>query len=255
MKPVIALSHVAKKYRRYGRGLPTARTLKTWLLKEVLGKKTGDHVPQDAVFWALKDISFTVEQGQTVGVIGRNGAGKSTLLKVLSKILKPDQGTVHIEGRVVGLIELGAGFHPELTGRENILVNGVILGLSKLQIKERIHEIIAFADIGSFIDEPVYTYSSGMYARLGFAVAAHVDPEILLVDEVLSVGDAVFARKCHAKLDALKAKGTSILLVSHDLHTVRTWCDKAVWIDQGNVVQQGPAEEVVRAYELAMEAV
>jgi lipopolysaccharide transport system ATP-binding protein len=175
--------------------------------------------------------------------------GKSTLLKLLGRILAPDVGNLTINGKVAALIELGAGFHPELTGKENILINGVIMGLSKSDMRARMPAIIDFADAHAFIDHPVRTYSSGMYARLGFAVAMHVDAEILLIDEVLSVGDATFTAKCRAALDDLRDQGKSIIVVSHDLHTISTWCDQAVWLDGGRMVQQGPAAEVVAAYQ------
>ena len=243
----IEFTDVSKKYRR-----PTDRaiatTLKSYLLKEAWRRNKG---PDRDAIWALRNVSLRLEMGRTVGIVGRNGSGKSTLLKLVGSILGPDRGQVTVNGKVAALIELGAGFHPELTGRENILINGVILGLTKAQMREKTPDIIAFADIGEFIDYPVRTYSSGMYARLGFSVAINVDPDILLIDEILSVGDAEFTRKCHDALDLFKQRGKSIVVVSHNLDTIREWCDDAVWLDGGNMRMQGPSAKVVAAYEAA----
>jgi len=199
-------------------------------------------------FWALRDISFTVEQGETVGIIGPNGAGKSTLLKLISRILEPTSGRIEVNGKMGALLELGAGFHPDLTGRENIYLNGSILGLSRAQIRQKMDQIIAFAELERFIDVPVKHYSSGMYVRLGFSVAVHTDPEILLVDEVLAVGDVAFQRKCLERIDHARQQGVTILFVSHSAETVRHVCSRALWLDEGRLVADGSAEAVVARY-------
>ena len=184
-------------------------------------------------FWALRDVSFSVKEGTTFGIVGSNGSGKSTTLKLLAQILVPDQGSVKVEGRVSALLELGAGFHPDLTGRENVFLNGAILGLSRKTLNQRLEEIVDFAGLGTFIDNPVKTYSSGMYARLGFAVAVNVDPDILLIDEVLAVGDESFQRKCAERIGELRSGGRTVVLVSHNLSSIQAMCDTAAWIDQG----------------------
>jgi lipopolysaccharide transport system ATP-binding protein len=196
----------------------------------------------------LKGLSFTVSRGETVGIIGRNGAGKSTLLKILTGIYKPTSGTITRHGRISALLELGAGFHPEFSGRENIYMNGMILGLSRKELEAREQSIIDFAEMQDFIDAPVRTYSSGMYMRLAFAVAVNVDPDILIIDEVLSVGDEHFQRKSKAKLDEFKHKGIGIILVTHDLGTVRQWCNRAIWLHEGTVADDGDPAEVVAKY-------
>ncbi len=184
-------------------------------------------------FWALKDVNFDVQQGDRFGIIGRNGAGKSTLLKILSRITHPTTGKIHIKGRVASLLEVGTGFHPELTGRENIFLNGAILGMTKTDIRLRFDEIVAFAEIEKFLDTPVKRYSSGMYVRLAFAVAAHLEPEILLVDEVLAVGDAVFQKKCLGKMEDVGSEGKTVLFVSHNMNAIQQLCDKIIWIENG----------------------
>ena len=199
-------------------------------------------------FWVLKDVSFAVEPGEVVGIIGPNGAGKSTILKLISRIIEPTSGQVSVEGRVGALLELGAGFHPDLTGRENIYLNGSLLGLSREEISRKIDAIIDFAELETFIDVPVKHYSSGMYVRLGFSVAVHTEPEILLVDEVLAVGDAAFQRKCLEKVEALHQQGVTIVLVSHTLQTVRDICQRVIWLDQSSVVADGPGGEVIEQY-------
>jgi len=198
--------------------------------------------------WALRNVSLKIDKGMTIGVIGKNGSGKSTLLKLISRIHKPDTGTVTVQGTVAALIELGAGFHPELTGRENVLINGIILGLTRAQIRTRFDEIVEFAELKDYIDEPVRTYSSGMYMRLGFSVATHVDPDILLLDEVLAVGDQAFSRKCIERMTRFKQAGKTIILVSHDLNMIRSWCDQAAWLHEGVVRMQGAPADVVQAY-------
>ena len=199
-------------------------------------------------FWALQDVSFTIDRAETVGLIGPNGAGKSTILKLIAQILEPTSGEIRVDGRVGALLELGAGFHPDLTGRENIFLNGSILGLSRLEIQRKMDEIVAFADIDQFIDVPVKHYSSGMYVRLGFAVAVHTDPEILLVDEVLSVGDMAFQQKCLERIHQLQKSGTSILLVSHGLDVVRKMCHRALWLKDAGLAAIGETDEVISAY-------
>lgn len=204
--------------------------------------------PTHEDFWALKNIDFDIQQGDRVGIIGRNGAGKSTLLKILSRITEPTIGQVKIGGRVASLLEVGTGFHPELTGRENIFLNGAILGMSKAEIKKKFDEIVAFAEVEKFLDTPVKRYSSGMYVRLAFAVAAHLEPEILIVDEVLAVGDAQFQKKCLGKMESAGSEGRTVLFVSHNMAALKSLCEKAIWLNAGRVVENGPAEYVVSNY-------
>lgn len=199
-------------------------------------------------FWALKDVSFEVEQGEALGIIGHNGAGKSTVLKLLTRIMKPTKGRIRTRGRVSALIEVGAGFHAEMTGRENIYLNGSIIGMTKREIAAKFDEIVAFAELEKFIDTPVKRYSSGMYARLGFAVAAHVDPEVLIVDEVLSVGDTAFQRKCLTRMDQVAAGGSTILYVSHNLNTVKQLCPKAIVLENGAAVFSGGSGDAIAHY-------
>jgi ABC-type polysaccharide/polyol phosphate transport system ATPase subunit len=199
-------------------------------------------------FWALQDVSFEVYQGEAFALIGENGSGKSTMLKCLTKILRPDHGSVEVNGKVSALLELGAGFHQELSGRENVFLNGAILGLSQKELKRRFDEIVDFAGVEPFIDEPVKNYSSGMYVRLGFSVAINVDPDVLLVDEILAVGDEAFQRKCHEKIAEMRHQGKTIVLVSHGLSEVQNLCDRAAWFSHGHVMQVGPPREVIEAY-------
>ncbi len=199
-------------------------------------------------FWALDDVNFTINKGDKVGIIGRNGAGKSTLLKVLSRITEPTTGKIHINGRIASLLEVGTGFHPELTGRENIYLNGAILGMSRKEIKEKFDEIVAFAEVDKFLDTPVKRYSSGMYVRLAFSVAAHLEPEILVVDEVLAVGDAAFQKKCLGKMGEVSKEGRTILFVSHNIEAVRTLCNKGILLNQGKQIIVGDIGEVVSNY-------
>lgn len=200
-------------------------------------------------FWALRGVSFSVPTGTTLGVIGSNGSGKSTLLKCLTGILTPDRGTVSVKGRISALLELGAGFHPELSGRENVFLNGAILGLTRKEILGRFDDIVEFAGLSEFIDTPVKNYSSGMYVRLGFAVAAHVDPEVLLIDEVLAVGDESFQRKCAERIEQFRRENRTIVFVSHGLSQVEQLCEQVVWIDKGELKMIGPAGEVISAYQ------
>jgi ABC-2 type transport system ATP-binding protein len=199
-------------------------------------------------FWALRDVSLEVREGETFGLIGENGSGKSTMLKCLTRILTPDEGRVEIKGKVSALLELGAGFHPELSGRENVYLNGAILGLPQSEIKKRFDEIVEFAGVGPFIDEPVKNYSSGMYVRLGFSVAINVDPDILFVDEVLAVGDEAFQRKCNDKFNDLRRAGKTIVLVSHAMASVENLCDRVAWFSHGRLMQMGRPRDVISSY-------
>ncbi|MHB1456437.1 MAG: ABC transporter ATP-binding protein, partial [Armatimonadota bacterium] len=200
-------------------------------------------------FWALKDVSFKVEQGEALGIIGSNGAGKSTMLKLLTGIMQPTNGRMRIRGRVSALIEVGAGFHPEMSGRENIYLNGSILGMSHGEIARKFDAIVAFAELERFIDTPVKRYSSGMYARLGFAIAAHVEPEVMIVDEVLSVGDMAFQRKCLKRMETIRlSEGTTVLFVSHNLVAVQKLCKRAVWLEHGVLKADGPSVSVIAGY-------
>ena len=222
-----------------------AKSLGRQLLKP-FGKKIA--APAYEEFWALKEVSFEIKRGDRVGIIGRNGAGKSTLLKILSRITEPTKGRISIKGRVASLLEVGTGFHPELTGRENIYLNGAILGMSKVEIKKKFDEIVAFAEVEKFLDTPVKRYSSGMYVRLAFAVAAHLEPEILIVDEVLAVGDAAFQKKCLGKMEDVGKDGRTVLFVSHNMAAITTFCKKVVWLSQGQVKMQGEAQQITSNY-------
>ena len=199
-------------------------------------------------FWALKDISFEIKQGDRVGIIGHNGAGKSTLLKILSRITEPTKGKIKINGRVASLLEVGTGFHPELTGRENIFLNGAILGMSKFEIKRKFDEIVAFAEVEKFLDTPVKRYSSGMYVRLAFAVAAHLEPEILVVDEVLAVGDSAFQKKCLGKMEEVGKEGRTVLFVSHNMSAIQNLCTRGILLQRGTVIADKTTEETVISY-------
>jgi ABC-type polysaccharide/polyol phosphate transport system ATPase subunit len=243
----IELTNVSKVYRRYG-GRQFATLKSAFLQRSILR----DLQPSET-FPALTDVSFSVPKGSTYGVIGRNGSGKSTALKLVAGITKPTSGTVRVEGRVSALIELGAGFHPEISGRENVFINGIMLGLTKREIQRRFDEIVAFAELTEFIDAPVKTYSSGMYMRLGFAVAIHVDPDVLLVDEVLAVGDEGFTHKCLDKFAEFRRRGKTILLVTHSLNLVERFCDEALWLDAGQAKTHGDPKRVVGAYLTAVE--
>lgn len=199
-------------------------------------------------FWALKDVSFEINEGDVIGIIGKNGAGKSTLLKILSQITKPTEGRIEINGRIASLLEVGTGFHPELTGRENIYLNGTILGMTRKEVKAKFDEIVDFSGIGKFIDTPVKHYSSGMYVRLAFAVAAHLEPEILIIDEVLAVGDASFQKRCLGKMEEIANLGRTVLFVSHDLGAVSSLCSKGILLENGKVIYQGNIESTIKNY-------
>src|SRR3954465_7650940 len=242
MTPAIELTDVSKIYRRYG-GRQFA-TLKSALLQRSI---LNDLQPSET-FPALKNVSFTVPKGCTFGVVGRNGSGKSTALKLVAGITKPTSGSVRVEGRISALIELGAGFHPEISGRENVFINGIMLGLTKREIQDRFDEIVDFAELREFIDAPVKTYSSGMYMRLGFAVAINVNPDVLLVDEVLAVGDEGFTHKCLDKFAEFKRSNKTILLVTHSLALIERFCAEALWLDGGRAMTHGDPKRVVGAY-------
>ncbi|MFN7955150.1 MAG: ABC transporter ATP-binding protein [bacterium] len=245
--PAIELVGVTKRFRKrtLSRGYTTVKTrLLRGLLENLFTRKTR----RGNFLTALDDIHLRVEEGKTLGVIGHNGSGKSTLLKLVTGIYKPDAGQIHIHGRVSALIELGAGFHPEFTGRENIFLNGLVLGLKKDYIERKFHEIVAFADLEDFIDDPVRTYSSGMYMRLGFSIAIHVDPDILIVDEVLAVGDEAFIHKCQERVADFKRRGKTIVLVTHDLGAIERWCDEVVLLDHGHLVEWGGPRRVIDTY-------
>jgi lipopolysaccharide transport system ATP-binding protein len=242
----IRFDHVSKKFTLHRQ---RARSFQELALHLFGGDSpTTSHGRSREAFWALRDVSFTVDQGETVGLIGPNGAGKSTALKLVSRIIEPTTGKIEVSGRVGALLELGAGFHPDLSGRENIYLNGSILGLSRSEIQRKLDDIIAFAELDRFIDMPVRHYSSGMHVRLGFAVAVHTKPEILLVDEVLSVGDASFQKKCLDKIDQLRRQSVTILFVSHSASMVRNLCARAIWLDEGRIVVDGSTESVVARY-------
>ncbi|MBI5642844.1 MAG: ABC transporter ATP-binding protein [Deltaproteobacteria bacterium] len=240
MHTAIKIEGVSKKFRR-----SNTTTIKGYLLRELWKKGEKE---KSGLVWALKDVSLRVKRGATYGIIGQNGSGKSTLLKIMAGILKPDAGEVSIDGKLGALIELGAGFHPDFTGRENIYINGMLLGLTKKEIRKKIDGIIEFAGLEDFIDEPVRTYSSGMYSKLGFSVAVNVDPDILLIDEVFAVGDEEFVHKCKGKMDEFKRRGKTILFVTHSLDTVEQWCDEAMWIEYGVTRDAGKSMDVTNAY-------
>jgi lipopolysaccharide transport system ATP-binding protein len=238
--PVINASGVSKRY--------ALGTSGTRLLSEKIGQVLRRESEPAQTFWALRDVSLTVEQGQVVGLLGPNGAGKSTLLKIFSRITTPTEGRVEMRGRIGTLLEVGTGFHPELTGRENIFLNGAILGMRRREIEQRFDEIVDFSGVEQFIDTPVKRYSSGMYVRLAFAVAAHLDSEILLVDEVLAVGDEDFQRKCLGKMQDIVRQGRTIIFVSHSMPAIRRICTRTLFVEGGQIALDGPTDEVIAAY-------
>jgi len=256
MSPAISVENISKKYiighqkqERYTAlrdvlANKAKRMVET--LRHPFSGESGDATHEE--FWALKDINFDIQQGDRVGIIGRNGAGKSTLLKILSRITEPTSGKISIKGRVASLLEVGTGFHPELTGRENIYLNGSILGMSRGEIARKFDEIVEFAEVAKFLDTPVKRYSSGMYVRLAFAVAANLEPEILIVDEVLAVGDAQFQKKCLGKMENAGREGRTVLFVSHSMPTITSLCDRAILLESGRVATMGPTSEVVMHY-------
>jgi lipopolysaccharide transport system ATP-binding protein len=251
MSNVIVLDNVRKHFQKRSRRTEST-TLKSELVRLLKGQRKLNE-PSTRIE-ALKGMNLVVPRGTTMGIVGRNGSGKSTLLKLVTGIYAPSSGTITVNGRISALLELGAGFHPDFTGRENILINGIILGMSRNEVKSRVDQIIEFAELGDFIDEPVRTYSSGMFMRLAFAVATHVDPDILIIDEILSVGDAHFARKSAAKMNEFRQSQKTILLVTHDLATIESWCDAAAWIDGGKTRMVGDPRQVVSAYKQAIAA-
>jgi len=247
MQPIVEVNHIYKKYK-IGESQPyyTLRDAITNLATNFFKKKR-DSLESDE-FWALKNISFQVLPGEVVGIIGKNGAGKSTLLKILSRITPPTKGEAILRGRVASLLEVGTGFQPELTGRENIYLNGVLLGMKQSEIKTKLDEIVAFADVEKFLDMPVKHYSSGMYVRLGFAIAAHLDSEILIIDEVLAVGDAEFQQKCIRKIKQVQNEGRTILFVSHNIDSVKALCKRCLYIKKGSIMADGKTNRIIQAY-------
>jgi lipopolysaccharide transport system ATP-binding protein len=262
MKPVIAVDGVSKRYVVRAAGSAGYRTLREKLTEGAAGYgrrlfrrasprrgRTEAAPPAgDAEFYALRDVSFEVRPGEVLGVVGRNGAGKSTLLKVLSRITPPSDGSIRLRGRVGSLLEVGTGFHPELTGRENIYLNGAILGMARAEIQRKFDEIVAFSEVEKFLETPVKRYSSGMYMKLAFAVASHLEPEILLVDEVLAVGDAQFQKKCLGKMNEVSKHGRTVLFVSHNMPAVKGLCSRAILVDGGRIAADGDVDEVVNRY-------
>jgi lipopolysaccharide transport system ATP-binding protein len=240
------MDHVSKKFRR-GEIYDSLRDLIPATVAR-LGRRRPTGVLRDKEFWALDDVSFEVRRGEAFGIVGSNGAGKSTILKLLSGIMKPTRGSLTVRGRLSALIEVGAGFHPDLTGRENIYLNGTILGMTKEEIRRRFDDIVDFAGLREFIDTPVKRYSSGMYARLGFSVAAHVEPDLLIVDEVLSVGDYLFQQKCIDRMTSILKGGTTVLFVSHNLHAVSELCQRSMLLEKGKLLACGPTNDVIRQY-------
>ena len=235
----IMLEHVGVCYRVSSERI---RSIKEYTIRWVQGKiKTGE-------FWALREVNLTVWRGETLGLIGSNGAGKSTLLKLIARVLRPTQGRVRVHGKVAPLLEFGAGFHPELTGRENVYLNGALLGYGHKEMDEKFSRIVEFAELWDFIDAPLRTYSSGMWARLGFAVATDIRPDILIIDEVLSVGDEAFQRKSAARMEEFRQQGATILLVSHNMENISQMCQRAVWLDHGQLKAVGKPDQVIHAY-------
>jgi len=252
---VIRADCLSKRYRIGGQQ-KSYKTLREALVDAAAGTVRwlgGKRLPDPNTIWALEDVSFEITHGQSVGIIGRNGAGKSTLLKLLSRITKPTRGTADLYGRVGSLLEVGTGFHTELTGRENVYLNGAILGMSRREIERKFDEIVEFADVTKFLDTPVKFYSSGMYVRLAFAVAAHLEPEILVVDEVLAVGDAAFQKKCLGKMGDVSRQGRTVLFVSHNMAAINRLCSRAILLDGGHLIQDGPAAEVTTSYLIGSE--
>lgn len=246
MSEILRLDDVWKRHRRW---LRRPQSLKEMLIKALRGVR-----PEYEDFWAVRGCSLSIARGEAVGFCGSNGAGKSTLLRVISGILPPTRGTITVRGRLATLLELGAGFLPDLTGRENIELNGAILGLTDAETAAKMESIVDFADLGDFIDSPVSTYSTGMYMRLGFAIASHVDADILVLDEVLAVGDAAFQLKCAGWLERLRGQGATVLLVSHDLPTLIELCDRVVWMDRGQVLEVGDPAAIVERYRASQQA-
>jgi len=248
MEPIIEATNLSKRYRIGTSSHKSLRDAFAASARAPLNVWRSGRTNSNKHIWALKDINFAVDRGEVLGVIGRNGAGKSTLLKILSRITKPTKGHVELHGRVGSLLEVGTGFHSELTGRENIFLNGAILGMSKREIAAKFDEIVAFAETGEFLDTPVKHYSSGMTVRLAFAVAAHLEPEILIIDEVLAVGDFAFQKKCLGKMNEVARAGRTVLFVSHDLSAVNALCDRAILLHEGSLLRNGPTRDVTAYY-------
>src|ERR1044072_1306831 len=248
MRPIIRAQGVSKKYH-IGENRVAYGTLRDTLAEWARAKlhRSGPRVERETL-WALKNVSFDVRPGEVVGIVGRNGAGKSTLLKLLSRVSEPTEGRIELYGRIGSLLEVGTGFHPELTGRENIYLYGAILGMRRSEIKRKFDEIVAFSGVERFLDTPVKHYSSGMYMRLAFSVPAHLEPEIMLIDEVLAVGDIAFQQKCLERMNRLKQSGAAILLVSHNVSVVQATCERAIYISDGQIVSLGPPSEVISTY-------
>jgi lipopolysaccharide transport system ATP-binding protein len=250
LQPIIRVQGLSKQYRigRQEAAYGTLRDVLAGAVRSPLRRLRNGARENGDTIWALKDIDFEILPGEVVGLIGRNGAGKSTLLKILSRITEPTTGRIELRGRIASLLEVGTGFHPELTGRENVYLNGAILGMSRSEMNRKFDEIVAFSEIEKFINTPVKFYSSGMYVRLAFAVAAHLEPEILVVDEVLAVGDMAFQQKCLGKMRDVTQQGHTVLLVSHSMSTVNRLCEKSMWLDQGQIKVFGPTKEAVDSY-------
>lgn len=252
-EPIIKVENLGKQYILSHEGPERYTALRDVISRKAKGflkkgKQTDVLTPSREEFWALKDVSFEINEGEAVGIIGRNGAGKSTLLKVLSRITEPTTGKIEINGRVASLLEVGTGFHPELTGRENIFLNGAILGMSQAEIRRKFDEIVDFAGVEKFLDTPVKRYSSGMFVRLAFAVAAHLEPEILVVDEVLAVGDAEFQKKCLGKMNEVSKSGRTVLFVSHDINAIQRLCTNSILLSQGKIIKYDRTENVIPVY-------
>ena len=257
MQPAVTVHNLSKRYRlgEHGRGAygTLRESMVRWAripmrrLRDCVTR--ADRADESGFLWALKDVSFDVRRGESVGIIGRNGAGKSTLLKLLSRITGPTRGSIQLRGRLGSLLEVGTGFHPELTGRENIFLNGAIMGMSRREITRKYGQIVEFSEVGRFIDTPVKRYSSGMYVKLAFSVAAHMEPDILLIDEVLSVGDLAFQRKCMDFAQRLLKRNATLLFVSHNMFTIKAMCDRAIYLTRGRVTADGQTEEVARLYD------
>jgi len=250
MPPAIQVDALGKQYRIIATqmGRPSVREALAGAAAAPWRRLLGGDGSRRESIWALRDLSFDVQRGEAVGIVGRNGAGKSTLLKILSRITRPTTGRALLRGRLTSLLEVGTGFHPDLSGRENILLSGAVLGMSRVQIRSQFDAIVAFAEVEAFLDEPVKHYSSGMYVRLAFAVAAHLQADILILDEVLSVGDTAFQQKCRARIEHILRQGCTLLLVSHNLHAIASLCSRALYLDRGELRRDGPPQEVIHDY-------
>lgn len=257
--PVIDVKGLGKRYEIYDHPRDRLKQMVVPKLHNLVGRtglgRNGEAPRYFREFWALRDVSFQVRPGESLGIIGRNGSGKSTLLQILAGTMSPTSGEVSVEGRIAALLELGSGFNPEFTGRENVLLNARILGLSQQEVEERYDRIVGFADIGEFIEQPVKTYSSGMFVRLAFAVQAHIDASIVIIDEALAVGDVFFRQKCYARLEALRSSGAAIILVSHSMPDIEQYCERAIVLDHGEMHYAGPSAEASKRYYLLNQAV